>query len=76
MSEIEWLKNFGNALREVMDYTNTDQAELADILGVSQSSISRYVNGLQMPDIRTILLIAYELDWNIDDLVNFGEEII
>lgn len=73
MSEVEWLRNFGNALTEAMEYTNTEQAELADILGMSQSSISRLMNGQQMPDIRTILLIAHELDWHVDDLVNFGD---
>ena len=75
MSEVEWLRNFGNALKEAMEYTNTEQAELADILGMSQASVSRYMNGLQMPDVRTVLLIAHELDWNVDDLVNFGEEV-
>lgn len=73
MSEVEWLRNFGNALKEAMEYTNTSQEELADILGMSQSSVSRFINGLQMPDVRVVLKIAYELDWNIDDLVNFGD---
>lgn len=75
MSDIEWLRNFGDALKELMDYMNTEQSEIADILGMSQASISRYINGLQMPDIRTVLLIAHEFDWHVDDLVNFGDEV-
>ena len=73
MSEVEWLRNFGDELTKLMDYMNTEQEEMADILGMSQASISRFVNGLQMPDVRVVLKIAYELDWNIDDLVNFGD---
>ena len=73
MSEVEWLRNFGNALEEAMEYTNTEQAELADILGMSQASVSRFINGLQMPSVKIVLKIAHELDWNVDDLVNFGD---
>ena len=75
MSDIEWLRNFGNTLNEILEYTNTSREELADILGMSQATISRYINGLQMPDIRTVLLIAHEFDWHVDDLVNFGDEV-
>ena len=75
MSEIQWMREFGDRLRDLLDYTNTCQEEFADAIGVSQASASRYINGLQMPDVKVILAIAYEFDWDIDDLTNFGEEI-
>lgn len=75
MSEVRWLKEFGKRLADLLEYTGTSRGELADILGVSQASISRYINGLQMPSVDTIVDIALELDSDIDDLVNFGESV-
>lgn len=75
MTEIEWVKRFGDALRDIMDYRNTSQEELADILGVSQATVSRYVNGLQMPSVKTIIMISNELECDIDELVNFGSKV-
>lgn len=75
MSELEWLKRFGDALTDIMEYRNTCQEELADILGVSQATVSRYVNGLQMPSVATIITIANELGCDIDELVNFGSKV-
>lgn len=75
MSEMQWLNEFGRKLNEILEYTGTSRSELADILGTSQATISRYVNGLQMPSVDTIVEIASALDCNIDDLVNFGESV-
>ena len=75
MSEVKWLIEFGKQLEYLLEYTNTTREEIADFTGVSQASISRYINGLQMPSVDTIVDIAVELDSDIDDLVNFGESV-
>lgn len=42
--------------------------ELADMIGVNQSTISRYTNCKRLPDVFTIKKIADALRINIDDL--------
>ncbi len=75
MSEVEWLKEFGDRLVWLMNYTWTSQAELSKVLGVSQSTVSRYMRGLQMPDIDTIILMAQTMNYSVDKLIDFGEDI-
>lgn len=75
MSEVNWLNEFGARLEDLLNYTGVTRAELADILETSQASVSRYINGVQMPSVDTIISIAIALDANIDDLVNFGEPV-
>lgn len=75
MSEVQWLIEFGKSLKDLLEYAGTSQGELADIIGVSQATISRYVTGQQMPTMDNIVEIAFALDCNIDDLINFGESI-
>lgn len=75
MSEVKWLKEFGERLTWLMDYTCTSQAELSKILDVSQATVSRYMRGLQMPDIDTIILMAQAMNYSVDKLIDFGEDI-
>lgn len=75
MSEVRWLKEFGERLTWLMNYTWTSQDELAEILGVTQSTVSRYMRGLQMPDIDTVIIIARELDYDINKLIDFGFDV-
>lgn len=75
MSEIKWLKEFGERLTWLMNYTWTSQAELSKILGVSQATVSRYMRGLQMPDIDTIILMAQAMNYSVDKLIDFDEDI-
>lgn len=75
MSEVKWLLEFGKNLERLLDYTWTSQEELAEVIGVSQASVSRYINGQQMPSITTVINIARALDCDIDALIDFGEDI-
>ena len=68
MTEREWRKEFGRRLRNKMVAKGIGQAELADLVGLSQSTISCYLNGRSIPDVYTADKIARVLDCSIDDL--------
>lgn len=75
MSEVEWLKKFGKTLSDMLKDARMTQRELADATGLSESAISNYVNGKQIPTVRAIINICYELGCNTDDLIDFGERV-
>lgn len=75
MSEVEWLKKFGKTLSSMLKDARMTQRELADATGLSESAISNYVNGKQIPTVRAIINICYELACNTDDLIDFGERV-
>ncbi len=47
------------------------QQELAEILGISQKTISGYEVGVREPNIETLIKIAIVLDTTVDDLIEF-----
>lgn len=75
MSELEWLEMFGKNLKRIMKDSWVSQKELADAIGVSEATLSNYVNGRSMPTARSILNISYELSCDSSDLIDFGEPI-
>lgn len=75
MSEVEWLQNFSENLKEMLKDTNMTQKELAEATGLSESTISSYVRGIKIPTARAIINICYEFCCNTDDLIDFGERI-
>lgn len=75
LSEVEWLQQFGNSLKKALDYSWTSQKELAEAIGMSESTISRFVTGQQMPSVKAVINIAHELGVDVNDLIEFGEQI-
>jgi transcriptional regulator with XRE-family HTH domain len=75
MSEYEWLEIFGDNLLNMLDEYNMSQVELSEITGLSQGTISRYINKQQSPGIKAIINISYALDCEIDELIDFGDMI-
>lgn len=75
MSEAEWLRTFGDNLQYVMDDYGITQHQLARATGLSQGTISKYVNKLQMPTVRALLAISYALNESLDNLMDFGDVI-
>lgn len=76
MSEVEWLDEFGDNLIGLMNRARMSQRSLANATGLSEGTISKYINGQQMPGIKAVINIAYALDCSIDDLVDFCDRII
>lgn len=75
LSEIQWLGMFGDNLRYLLDDYHMTQKDLAEMTGLSEGTISKYINKTQMPTVRAIINISYALDESIDDLIDFGERI-
>lgn len=75
ISEQEWLDIFGDNLRSMMDEYRYSQKELAEVTGLSQSTICKYINKQQMPTIKAIINLSYELGCDLYDLIDFGSKI-
>lgn len=75
MSEMEWLRIFGNNLAYHLQTIGMSQSEFARAAGLEQGSISRYINASQMPGIKAIINIANALGISIDELIDFGSTI-
>ena len=76
MSEAEWLDIFGDNLREMIAEQGMTQADFADEIGVTEATVSYYVNKKKMPGIKAIVNMAYVLNISIDELIDFGDRII
>ena len=76
MSEVEWMEIFADNLVDILDKANMTQKELADAIGVTKSTISRYVNKQRMPAIKNVINMADVLNVNIDELIDFGDVIV
>ena len=50
------------------------QDELAEKIGVSRQTLSKYETGESLPDIERCKLLAEVLDVSLDDLVNYDRE--
>ena len=75
MNEQEWLNIFGDNLRDMLSDANMTQRELADDTGLAEATISHYLNKRRMPTVRAIINIAYSLDCDINDLIDFGDKV-
>lgn len=73
MSQQEWLDIFGDNLSSILEEEKISQRELSRLTGISESTISKYINKLQMPTVRAIINISYALDWSFEDMLNYGD---
>lgn len=75
MSEVEWMDIFGDNLRDILKEQNMSRRELAQVLGISEATVSRYINKKQMPTMEVIVSMAYELSISVDELIDFGDRV-
>ena len=71
----DWTDNFGETLAEFLDDRKMSQLELSEYSGVSVGSISSYVNKRAQPGVKAIINIAYALDVDVSELIDFGDTI-
>lgn len=62
-------RSFGFRLQRQMTLRGMGQAELAEAIGVSQKTISNYINRKQSPDVVKLTLIARALNCPVEDLL-------
>lgn len=75
MTRGEWKDIFGNNLNDLLQEKGFSQRQLAKDSGISMGAISDYVNKFTAPSIFAVINMAYTLDIDIDELIDFGEPI-
>lgn len=75
MNEQEWIEIFGDNLKSLMEEKGYNQQNLSDAIGISQPTISRYLQKRQMPTIKALVNLVYELNVSFDELMDFGSRI-
>lgn len=62
---------FGDNLVELRKYHKVSQEELAERIGVSRQTLSKYETGESLPDIEKCMALADVFGVSMDDLVNY-----
>lgn len=75
MTQTEWKNIFGDNLAEILREKGMTQSQLAMDAELSVSRISDYINKRAVPTIFAIINIAYALDTDVGDLVDFDERV-
>lgn len=65
----EWRRNFARRVRRRMSYIGVSQEWLSDKTGISQVTISKYLNGKSSPSCLNAERIASALGCNINELI-------
>lgn len=75
MTQEEWKETFGDNLASILQEQRMTQNELAKATGLSSSRISDYIHGYSAPSIFAIINMAYVLELDIGEFVDFEETI-
>lgn len=75
MTQEEWKDIFGGNLASILQEQGMTQNELAKATGLSSSRISDYIHGYSAPSIFAIINMAYVLELDIGEFVDFGETV-
>lgn len=70
-----WMEVFGNNLSDILKDRGMTQYDLAKDSGLSVGSVSAYINKQSPPGIRAIINIAYALDVDVNELIDFDDRI-
>lgn len=74
MTETQWMQTFAIHLKRLMVQNNMTQRELAKATGISEGTISRYLNRQAMPSVNALVNIADVFNCtDINDLLYFGD---
>lgn len=75
MTSEQWCRQFAGNLREAMGIAGMRTTDLAFHSRLSESNISKYLAGTQMPSARALVNMSEALGIRVDDLANFGEHV-
>ena len=70
-TEESWKREFASKLIKMMADKGCDQTYLSEISGVSQVSISNYLNKKAIPNCYTVFKLSKALGCNVSDLMDF-----
>lgn len=71
----DWSDNFSENLVGLLNDRRMSQHELARESGISVGSISSYINKNSLPGIKAVINLAYALDVDVNELIDFGDVI-
>ena len=57
MTELEWMKVFGDNLRDILKEYGMTQKDLAEEAGLTEAAISYYIHGQKIPSMKLKVLI-------------------
>lgn len=66
--------SFADNLTELRKYHDFSQEELAEMIGVSRQTLSKYETGESLPDIEKCKILADVFDVTVDDLISYQKE--
>lgn len=75
MTPDEWKEIFSNNLTSILEERGMTQNELSKESGVSKGRISDYINGYTTPSLFAAINMAYALDIDIGEFVDFDETV-
>lgn len=75
MKQNEWKNVFSNNLADILEEKGMSQVQLARDSGVSMSMISDYINKRSVPGVFAIINMAYALDMDVNELIDFGDRV-
>ena len=76
MTELEWMDIFGDNLRDILKEYGMTQRQLAEETGLTEATISSYINKRKIPSMKAIVNIANALDISTDELINLDDRIV
>jgi transcriptional regulator with XRE-family HTH domain len=76
MTEREWRNIFADRLSTMMRCNNASRRGVVRASGISEGALSYYLSGQKTPSFKAIINLAYTLGCTIEDLIDFGEEIL
>jgi transcriptional regulator with XRE-family HTH domain len=75
MTQLEWKIMFSDNLCSILNEKGMTQADLARDSGLSPSRINEYIKQNATPTVFAIINIAYALDIDVNELIDFDERI-
>lgn len=76
MTQTEWRHIFANNLAGILQDRGMSQSQLARESGLSVSRINDYINMNATPTIFAVINMAYALDLDVGELVDFDDRVI
>ena len=68
---IRWRKKFISQVQYYLEKYGMTQSELADLIYVNKSVITRYLTGEKDPSIRAVINIALVFGCDVSDLIDY-----
>lgn len=68
----EWMDIFADRLSELIRKKGYSQEEFARACGLSQGTVSKYINKQQLPGLKAIVSMSKVLEMSVDEITNLG----